>query len=104
MLTATNKTELSTQIENRNPYSYLAPATPPPAPAPPVPLANQGMTLPTNWQLEIEEDAYVGDTWQFKGRTVRVVKAIRIPYTYQDSHGNIVKDYLLIGYEGGAGD
>ena len=87
MLTAVNKTDLANNIENRNPYSFLN-------------AANPGMTLSGNWQSEIEEDSYTTGSWQFRGRSLRVAKAIRIPYTYQDAHGNIVKEYLLIGYEG----
>ncbi len=93
MLTPANKTDLANTIENRNPYSFLN-ANPP----------NQGMTLPPHWELEIEEDAYVTDSWQFKGRSVRIAKAIRLPYTYQDAHGNIIREYLLIGYEGSGSD
>ena len=104
MLTPGDKPALADVIERRNPYSFLAPAAPPAPPAPPVPLANQGMTLPANWQSEIEETTYASGSWQFRGRALRVAKAIRISYTYQDRHGNIVKEYLLIGYEGGAGD
>ena len=93
MLTPANKTDLANAIENRNPYSFLNAAA-----------ANQGMTLPGNWHSEIEEDVYVDGTWQFKGRSLRIAKAVRIPYTYQDEHGNIVKEYLLIGYEGSGSD
>ena len=92
MLTAANKTELANNIENRNPYSFLGPA------------GSQGMTLPPNWQSAIEEDAYVTGSWQFRGRSLRLKKAIRIPYTYQDENGNIVREHLLIGYEGGGSD
>jgi hypothetical protein len=62
------------------------------------------MTLPTHWESDIEEDAYVNGSWQFKGRSVRIAKSIRLPYTYQDEHGNIVREYLLIGYEGSGSD
>lgn len=93
MLSAADKTALADAIEKRDPYSFLN-AT----------LANQGMTLPANWQSEIEEDSYTADgRWQFKDRSLRVAKIIRIPYNYVDAHGNIVRDYLLIGYEGSAG-
>jgi len=54
--------------------------------------------------LPIEEDAYVTGSWQFRDRSVRIAKAIRIPYTYQDEHGNFVREYLLIGYEGSGSD
>ena len=90
-LTAANKTDLANNIENRNPYSFLDPANP-------------GMTMPPNWQTSIEEDSYAIGSWQFKGRTLRVKKAIRIPYTYQDKQGSFIREYLLIGYEGSGSD
>jgi hypothetical protein len=93
MLTPANKTDLATAIENRNPYSFLN--TNP---------ANQGMTLPANWQSEVEEDAYVTDSWKFRGQSLRIKKSIRIPYNYQDAHGNSVREYLVIGYEGSGSD
>jgi hypothetical protein len=58
----------------------------------------------SQWLLEIEEGAYVDSSWQFRGRSLRVKKAIRIPYNYLDEYGNLVREYLLIGYEGSAGD
>jgi len=57
-----------------------------------------------DWILEIEEDSYVDGVWQFRGRSLRIAKAIRIPYNYLDEWGNLVREYLVIGYEGGAGD
>ena len=47
--------------------------------------------------VEVQKD--VGD-WYFKGVGHHVEKAIRIPYTYTKNNV-IVRDYLLIGYEGG---
>jgi hypothetical protein len=48
----------------------------------------------------IEQQLDVGG-WSFKGVPHHIEKAIRIPYTYYDDHGVQVRDYLLIGYEGG---
>jgi hypothetical protein len=62
------------------------------------------MTLPANWQSEVEEDAYVTDSWKFRGQSLRIKKSIRIPYNYQDAHGNSVREYLVIGYEGSGSD
>lgn len=62
------------------------------------------MQLAANWQYDIEEDYYEIGSWKFKDRSPRVAKAIRIPYTYKDEHDNIVKEYLLIGYEGSGGE
>jgi len=67
------------------------------------PYKNQ-MELEDNWAVEIEEDTYEVGFWNFKGRNLRIKKAIRIPYTYVDALGNRVKEYLLIGYEGSGGD
>jgi hypothetical protein len=62
------------------------------------------MQLATNWQYDIEEDSYEIGSWRFKDRSPRVAKAIRIPYTYKNEANNIVKEYLLIGYEGSGGE
>ncbi len=48
----------------------------------------------------IEQQLDVGG-WNFKGVPHHIEKAIRIPYTYYDDHGVQIRDYLLIGYEGG---
>ena len=86
-------TDLGEQIDKRNLYSFLNDPH------------NSSMHLPANFpQLPIEEDAYAIGSWKFKDRSVRIAKAIRIPYTYQDRHGNFVREYLLIGYEGGASE
>jgi len=50
--------------------------------------------------LTIEQQADVGG-WSFKGVPHHIEKAIRIPYTYTDGNGVEIRDYLLIGYEGG---
>lgn len=105
MLTAQNMTDLATALENRNPYSFLNAI-----------VANQGMFLQDGWtppgggtpqggwDTQIEEDSYEGSYWKFKDRSLRVRKAIRIPYDYWDEHGNRVREYLLIGFEGSSGD
>jgi hypothetical protein len=91
------RADLGQQIDNRNPYSFLDPNI--------VPAGSSSMHLPANFQqLPIEEDAYVTGSWQFRDKSVRIAKAIRIPYTYQDKHGNFVREYLLIGYEGSGSD
>ncbi len=65
------------------------------------------MTLPQNWQNEIEWDEQTGP-WNFRGLDRRVAKALRIPVilTYHNAAtGNDEQyvDWLLIGYEGSAG-
>lgn len=50
--------------------------------------------------LVIEQQLDVGN-WNFKGVPHFIEKAIRIPYTYTDAQGVKIRDYLLIGYEGG---
>jgi len=47
--------------------------------------------------VEVQKD--VGN-WYFKGVGHHVEKAIRIPYTYTKNNV-VIRDYLLIGYEGG---
>jgi hypothetical protein len=90
------RTDLGEQIDKRNPYSFLDGS---------LAAGTSSMHLPANFQqLPIEEDAYVTGSWQFRARSVRIAKAIRIPYTYQDEHGNLVREYLLIGYEGSGSD
>ena len=64
------------------------------------------MTLPPNWQNEIEWDEQTGP-WNFRGVERRVAKALRIPVilTYHNAGtGNDEQyvDWLLIGYEGSA--
>ena len=48
----------------------------------------------------IEQQLDVGG-WNFKRVPHHIEKAIRIPYTYYDDQGVQIRDYLLIGYEGG---
>ena len=39
--------------------------------------------------------------WNFKGVPHFIEKALKIPYTYTDAGGVVIKDYLLIGFAGG---
>ena len=52
---------------------------------------------------ETEVD-YKGLEWYFKNGDNYVKKALRIPYCYTDKNGHEIRDYLLIGYEGGGGE
>jgi hypothetical protein len=67
-------------------------------------LANPYTTAPTyeaaNNDVVIEQQLDVGN-WNFKGVPHHVEKAIRVSYTYTDENGVKIRDYLLIGYEGG---
>ena len=54
--------------------------------------------------LNETEMSYRGMQWYFKNGSNYVAKALRIPYCYTDKDGHVIRDYLLIGYEGGAGD
>ncbi|HUO65506.1 MAG TPA: hypothetical protein VMT97_17445 [Terriglobales bacterium] len=40
-------------------------------------------------------------TWPFKGTPHYIEKAIRVSYTYTDASLHTVRDYILIGLEGG---
>ena len=93
MLTPPNKTDLGNAIENRNPYSFLNPN-----------VNCQGMTLAADWQLHIEESAYTNAAVNFRGMMRSYEKAFRFPYTYCDAHGNIVKEYIIVAYEGASGE
>jgi hypothetical protein len=59
---------------------------------------------PSCQQIEIEQDSSQAGHWQFKDRSLRVAKAIRIPHMYMDEDGNTVREYLLSGYEGSGGE
>ena len=48
----------------------------------------------------VEVQADLG-TWQFKGVPHYIEKAYKIPYTYTDIHGVLIRDYILVGYAGG---
>jgi hypothetical protein len=93
-----------------NPYKATASPTAFPAPAV-APVLNP----PTSAQLdklfglcldEAESQDY-GGRWDFKGTSHYVARAVRIPYMYyranQNGGSTLVVDYLLIGFEGGAG-
>ncbi len=66
--------------------------------------ANPYIQLPGDPRYEnpivIEQQLDVGH-WNFKDVSHFIEKAIRIPYTYTDDNGVLIRDYLLIGYEGG---
>jgi len=61
---------------------------------------------PKSYKVIIEETevAYRELEWYFKNGENYVAKALRIPYTYTDKNGHEIRDYLLIGYEGGGGE
>ena len=41
-------------------------------------------------------------SWTFKGAPHHIERAIRVAYTYTDVEtGSTIRDYILIGYEGG---
>jgi hypothetical protein len=66
------------------------------------------MTLPANWQNEIEWDAHYVQ-WSFRGANSRVAKALRIPVIVtvlnETTHQpETYQDWLLVGYEGGSGE
>lgn len=71
-------------IDKANPYTNFPNVTPPVYDPNPI----------------VEQQLDVG-TWNFKGVPHHIEKAIRIPYTYVDTNGVTIQDYLLIGYEGG---
>lgn len=91
-----------------NPYTAKASPTPFPSSGPPPvlpPLPNldllYGLCL-----SESESQEYSGH-WDFRGTAHFVKRALRIPYMYYRPEANggstLVTDYLLIGFEGGAG-
>jgi hypothetical protein len=68
----------------------------------------ESMTLPANWQNEIEWDAHYVQ-WSFRGVNNRVAKALRIPVIVTVLNETTKKpetyqDWLLVGYEGGSGE
>ena len=81
-----NPTQLGQLIFDETPYSTQVP--------------------PKQFKVLIEETEvdYRGSEWYFKNGDNYVAKALRIPYTYTDKNGHEIRDYLLIGYEGGGGD
>ncbi len=93
MLTPGNKSALATTIEQRNPYSFLN-----------ADASMHGMTLAADWQSHIEESAYTNAAVSFRGMMRSYEKAFRFPYTYCDAHGNTVKEYVIVAYEGASGE
>jgi len=82
-------------IFRENPYTaelgtYTAPANDGLAPAP------GGMSID-----ETHVERQVDLNWSFKGVPHYIERALRIPYTYTDENGVDIRDYILIGYEGG---
>jgi hypothetical protein len=61
------------------------------------------MALVGGFESQIEEDYYQAGYWKFKDRSLRIAKAIRIPYIYVDENGNRVMEHVLVGYEGSGG-
>jgi hypothetical protein len=57
-------------------------------------------TTPVQLDDVIEVQVELG-TWQFKGTPHFIEKAIRISYTYTDASLHTIRDYILVGYEGG---
>ena len=93
MLSPGQKSTLATTIEQRNPYSFAN-----------ADAAMQGMTLSADWQSHIEESAYTNAAVNFRGMMRSYEKAFRFSYTYCDAHGNIVKEYVIVAYEGASGE
>lgn len=61
---------------------------------------------PKNFEFMFKdtEMSYKGMQWYFKNGSNYVGKAMRIPYCFTDEDGIEVKDYLLIGFEGGGSE
>ena len=68
------------------------------------PYSNQ--VAPKQFEIMIDETEvdYKGLEWYFKNGENYVKKALRIPYSYMDKNGHEIRDYLLIGYEGGGSE
>lgn len=71
-------------LDRANPY------TPPPQP----PGNYDGPVI----VVEQQKDAGM---WNFKGVPHFIEKALKIPYTYTDTNGVMIREYLLIGFVGG---
>ena len=91
-----------------NPYKAQPNTGPFPSPGPapvlpPVPNLDLLFGLCLN---QVESHEYSGH-WDFRGTSHYVKRAIRIPYMYYRAEANggstLVTDYLLVGFEGGAG-
>jgi len=90
--------DLGLYIFNANPYVTLpAGNTNPPAPAP-----RKQKALEVMLEDDVEHD-YASTYWTFKGTSHYIKKAIRIPYCFTDKDGQKVRDYILVGFEGGGG-
>ena len=89
-----DKFDLGLLIFRENPYTknYVPPAAIPAVADP------NGMS-PDDQQVEKQLDL---GQWYFKGVPHNIERALRIAYTYRDvDTGAVIRDYLLIGYEGG---
>lgn len=73
----------ATVIDRANPYTQL-PAGPPTFAVP----------------LVVEQQLDAG-MWNFKGVPHYIEKALKVPYTYTDAHGVVIREYILIGFAGG---
>ena len=60
-----------------------------------------GLPDPVYENPAVIEQQFDSGNWNFKGVPHFIEKAIRIPYTYVDANNVTIRDYLLIGYEGG---
>ena len=88
MASTSDPKDLGQLIFDENPYSSLQ------------------TTAPKKFELMVDETEvdYKGLEWYFKNGDNYVKKALRIPYIYKDANNHVIRDYLLIGYEGGGGD
>ena len=68
------------------------------------PYSTQASPKQFEVMLNETEMSYRGMQWYFKNGSNYVAKALRIPYCYKDKDGHEIRDYLLIGYEGGGAD
>ena len=66
---------------------------------------NPCIGLMVRFYADIEqEEYYPARTWEFQGTAKRIGKAIRIPYHYTDENGNLVREHILVGFEGSGSD
>ena len=87
---ATTPQQLGDYIFAANPYTRKKVATDP-NPTPMDPMLT-----------ETEKD-YETVEWKFRTGSYRVPWSLRIPYCFTDEYGQTVREYLLVGYEGGGG-
>jgi len=66
------------------------------------PYSNYPGTGPMQFDnpIVVEQQVHLG-MWAFKGVPYYIEKALKIPYTYTNSAGVTIEDYLLIGFAGG---